>query len=1064
MAEAEQQISEPVGADRAPRAWHARWRWRVSGLFLLVLAALLAWVWGSRERLADDLITGQLEQYDLPASYDIEQISAGQQVLANIVIGDPQSPDMVIERAEVELTYGFGGPSIGKVRLVRPRLFGRLEDGKVSFGSLDKVIYAESDVPPALPDIDLTLEDGRALVDSEYGPVGIKAEGAGNLASGFVGIIAANAPSLAGQGCVLRKTTLYGSVKTKGGEPHFAGPLRMGGVSCEGGIQLDSSAMELAAHADKDFTAFEASGVLDGGKARFGTARLAGSDGTIRAAWRDGRLNSTWKLAARLINLPQAKLAKLSGEGTLRASDGFSQIGAEAELEGEGFALGRELDATLASVQDSSVDTLAAPLLAKIRSELAREATGSRLAASLSLRTTPESTSLVMPQARWRGGSGETLLALSSFQLASDGGAPLVSGNLSTGGGLPRITGRMEQGGGGRMVLNLAMAPYEEGAASLAMPRMVLLQDRRGTLGFSGEVIASGPLPGGEAQGLRMPLVGSWSPDGKLAIARACTNVAFDNLQLAQLTLQKRALTLCPPRGRSILEMDGRGMRLAAGAPSLAIDGLLGETPLKVKSGPIGFAWPGALYAKDANVQLGPADSGVNLRLADLDATLGSEIAGTFSGVEAQLAAVPMDISEATGKWAFADGALRLSETQFRLSDREFVPGTKEPRFYPLTASEAALELADNVIRADAVMRNPATLREVVRADIRHDLLTTRGEARLAVDGLRFDDQLEFGDVSYYLFGFVAYAEGIVSGQGRINWDENGVTSSGGTFGSDDFKLAAAFGTVGGLRGQVQFTDLISLTTAPRQKLYIASIDPGIEARDGEIEWSLVNGEVLEVHGGQWPFLGGRLELRPVTLNFSQPETRRYVLDIAGVEAAQFIEQMELANLSATGQFDGTLPLVFDEMGNGSIEGGALVSRPPGGNLSYVGELTYEDMGAMANFAFKALRSLNYRQMTIDMQGPLTGEIITQMRFDGVTQGEGASRNILTRRIAKLPIRFNINIRTSFYKLFRDIQMIYDPAMSANPMALGLVDAQGNPIRQTNPEGAIQTPESEDRP
>ncbi|MCB2089725.1 MAG: YdbH domain-containing protein, partial [Sphingomonadaceae bacterium] len=469
-------------------------------------------------------------------------------------------------------------------------------------------------------------------------------------------------------------------------------------------------------------------------------------------------------------------------------------------------------------------------------------------------------------------------------------------------------------------------------------------------------------------------------------------------------------------------------------------------------------------FAKDANVQLGPAESGVKLGLADLEATLGGEISGTFSGVDAQLATVPMDVSEATGKWAFADGALRLSETQFRLSDREFVPGTNEPRFYPLSASDAWLVLADNVIRADVIMRNPKTQREVVQADIQHDLLTTRGEAQLEVDGLRFDDQLEFGDVSYYLFGFVAYAEGIVKGQGKISWDENGVTSSGGTFGSDDFKLAAAFGTVGGLRGQVQFTDLISLTTAPRQKLYIASIDPGIEARDGQIEWSLENGEVLQVHGGQWPFLGGRLELRPVALNFSKPETRRYVLDIAGVEAAQFIEQMELANLSATGQFDGTLPLVFDEMGNGSIEGGALVSRPPGGNLSYVGELTYEDMGAMANFAFNALRSLNYRQMTIDMQGPLTGEIITQMRFDGVTQGEGASRNILTRRIAKLPIRFNINIRTSFYKLFRDIQMIYDPAMSTNPMALGLVDEQGRPISKTNPEAAIQTPESEDRP
>ena len=66
---------------------------------------------------------------------------------------------------------------------------------------------------------------------------------------------------------------------------------------------------------------------------------------------------------------------------------------------------------------------------------------------------------------------------------------------------------------------------------------------------------------------------------------------------------------------------------------------------------------------------------------------------------------------------------------------------------------------------------------------------------------------------------------------------------------------------------------------------------------------------------------------------------------------------MELANLSATGTFDGQMPLEFDANG-GRITGGALVSRPPGGNISYVGELTYKDLSAMGNFAFQTLRSL----------------------------------------------------------------------------------------------------------
>ena len=35
-----------------------------------------------------------------------------------------------------------------------------------------------------------------------------------------------------------------------------------------------------------------------------------------------------------------------------------------------------------------------------------------------------------------------------------------------------------------------------------------------------------------------------------------------------------------------------------------------------------------------------------------------------------QLAAVPLDIREASGIWRFADGRLTLSQTGFRLSDR----------------------------------------------------------------------------------------------------------------------------------------------------------------------------------------------------------------------------------------------------------------------------------------------------------------------------------------------------------------------------------------------------------
>src|SRR6185369_9699441 len=121
-----------------------------------------------------------------------------------------------------------------------------------------------------------------------------------------------------------------------------------------------------------------------------------------------------------------------------------------------------------------------------------------------------------------------------------------------------------------------------------------------------------------------------------------------------------------------------------------------------------------------------------------------------------------------------------------------------------------------------------------------------------------------------------------------------------------------------------RFTDLLGLVTAPDQKVRIASINPGIEVTDGEVGFEIRAGSLLRVHGAKWPFLGGTLELRPVDLNLGVAETRRYVLVVTGLNAAQFVEHMDLENISATGTFDGELPLVFDSNG-GRIVGGMLL-------------------------------------------------------------------------------------------------------------------------------------------
>jgi hypothetical protein len=125
----------------------------------------------------------------------------------------------------------------------------------------------------------------------------------------------------------------------------------------------------------------------------------------------------------------------------------------------------------------------------------------------------------------------------------------------------------------------------------------------------------------------------------------------------------------------------------------------------------------------------------------------------------------------------------------------------------------------------------------------------------------------------------------------------------------------------------------------------------------------------------------------------------------------------------------------------------------------------------MANFAFQTLRSLDYRVMDITLNGSLEGEIVTNIRFEGVKQGAGAKQNILTRAVADLPIQMNVNVRAPFYQLITSFKAMYDPAFVKDPRDLGLIDAQGRPIVRPTPlptpnaqQPNIQPSESETAP
>lgn len=1051
------QILEDAGDD--PRSRWRKKRYAVpSAVFAVFIAALIV-VWFSREKIAGNIIADQLEAYGLPATYEIDRIGGTTQVLSNLVIGDPAAPDLTAERVVVKLRYRLGFPEIGTVLVERPRIYGKYLDGRLSFGSLDPVIFRDSGEPPGLPELNLTIRDGRGLIESDWGPVGLKLDGSGLLSGGFKGIIAANAPRLVSMGCRAEQATAFGKIEVTAGAPNFDGPVRLGALGCpDSDLSLSDYNIQVDATLSRDLVDPVIEATIDGGRTRFGEYAAASLSGTVRAQVREAANIARYSLVARGAQSPQALAAVVTAEGQLRTSQQFARLELDAAVEGNGLRLGTQSAGALQDLAQAGQGTLLAPITTQIAAALIAESRGSDLEADVRVRKDGERLSLVVPQAELRGGSGNRIVSLSRVEIASGGDRPArFAGNIATGGAnLPRISGRMERAGNGDSLFRLAMQPYQAEGSVLAIPQMVVNQSSSGALRFAGRVEASGPLPGGSARNLSVPVDGQWSPGGKLAVWSRCTPVSFDELSLSNLSFTKRSVTLCPPAGRSIVTNGPEGLRIAAGATALDLAGSLGSTPIRLSSGPVGFAYPGVVRARAVDVVLGPPATASRFRISDLDARIGDDIAGTFSDAEVLLASVPLDIVNATGRWDYTAGRVTITDASFRLLDRN------EPdRFEPLAARDARLTLEDNIVLARAELRHPGSDRLVTIADIRHNLSSGSGHADLEVPGLVFDETLQPDQLSTLALGVIANADGTVTGNGRINWSADGEVTSSGTFGTDGLDFAAAFGPVNGASGTIEFTDLLNLTTAPNQKLRVASINPGVEVLDGEIEFALRDGTLLAVAGGSWPFMGGRLILRNVDFNFGASEERRYIFEIVGLEAAQFIAQMELENISATGVFDGTIPIVFDANGNGKIDTGVLISRPPGGNVSYIGELTYEDLSPIANFAFDALKSLNYDQMRVIMEGPLTGEIVTRVRFDGVSQGDGAKSNFVTKQLAKLPLQFRINIRAQFYQLLTSMKALYDPSAVRDPRELGLLSDDGKRFLRRSVSGEEAEPDIE---
>jgi len=998
----------------------------IFGAVLMLFVLLLVIAWWQRTSIADRFVQNTLAEYDVTATYNIENVGLRTQRVTDLVIGDPASPDLTIAALEVDLKIGFTGANVQWVRTNGVRLRGKLlDDGTFDLGELNKFFPEPTGEPFEFPDIALDIDDAIAALSTPYGPVGASLTGFGQLRGQFDGEVALNSPDFAYGGCRAERATFAGDIALSSGSPNLSGPITAQRIACpQQSVALTRPVIDAKLQLNKSLDRWVGSVGFAATTAEYDGQQLVKPAGNLAFEGSAERTNFDLTLNDGAFRNQDIRigLINLDGEGRV----GFAEDGFTMAMRGDAEIARARLDRAALTMLDNAAGntrgTPLGPLLERI-TPAARRALSSFDAGAIFDVTIPARAAAKIDITAFdaASASGAKLRQTGALRLIQRAAGWSIASPVQialSGGGLPDGRLSLRRAGQG-WAGSLAFAAYAAADARLAINDLTFSGRPGGAWNFNGNATLSGPLAGGRVDGLRLPIEGRWN-GALLSMYNSCQQLRFERATLSGFQIAGQSLRICPDGG-SIVTLGDR-TRVNALLPGLSVRGSSGGTPFRIASQTLNFRLDEGLRARNVSVAVGSTGSETAFDIGSINGRFGPQgLSGILSGASGQIANVPFLLSDINGKWDYRGGAIRLQ------GDLNFTDAKDVDRFFPMSARDVVVDYENGTISAVGDIYEPTTNTRVGGTDILHSLNNSTGRALIAVDGLAFNSRFQPELLTPLTLGVVANVEGVVNGDGRIEWDDSndGIRSTG-LFGTDSLDLAAAFGPVRGLKTQLKFTDLLSLETAPGQLATIESINPGVAALGGLVKYNLRANQKVEIEAGEWPFAGGTLTLDRTVWDLGEDSPRHLAFRVNGVEVDRFLAQFDLSNLSATGTFDGVLPMVFDQDG-GRIVGGELISRANGGNISYIGDLTYEDLSPYANFAFDALRSLDYSSLRLGLNGELEGEIITVINLKGVKQGRGAKRNFITRQLAKIPIEFNLQIEAQFFQLMTSVRSFYDP-------------------------------------
>ncbi len=984
--------TDPDPIPPGPARSRGRLALRVGGVIIGILLVLTALLYLNRRAATRQVLIGWLEQQGIDADMQVERVELDG-LVASVRIGDPDQPDVTVERVEVD--YAIGAPwskgglglTPSRIRLVRPVVRASVRNGKLTLGSLDPLVERFTGRPPT-PDSRgplVLVEDGRVRLDTDYGPTSIF--GDARIDDGKLMRLIARMPATAFKSGDVEARGLQATVDltTTGDRVALRFAAGAEGASLPG---LAGEAARLTLAGDLPYPDFKTR--RGDGRARIDLRLVGDRLATGETSARDADLQLTfdgqtsgWIEAFRLEGntAVDVRAAGVEGPAASATTGRLRLTNARTVVARDDRGLNWRLDgaaamtaagASLAGLEGAGL-TLSSPRLTLGGRGAAVEAEGPIILSAARL---------VHEDLTLTGVRGAT-----DFDLVSDGGLRVTAtGSFRAAGGAWPLFGAPD----GDDVPELAGMKRALSAFAVDVPRFELVAGHSGT-----------------RLTLMRPATVSPANGGVLTLSPASTPF----FTAARGQAGGGALSLTATRGQGLPEADFAipAWRLTPSGFSAILDGraaldfgLARGITLQTR-GELASSGGRLTYVAARCIPL-------TVERLELDENDVVDLAGDICPVTRPL------VSVADGRWR-SDGAMRGLDAAapflalgFRDAEGGFTanggPGgiglearvaratvedaTTPLRFNPLSARGSARLADEDWTGAFELARGDTVLGSLALA---HDGSAGAGGLTISAPSIVFaDGGLQPADLSPLAEVIGSPATGTVAFDGRIDWraEEEGTSSGRLTVPGLDFTSPA--GPVKGLRGTVDFTNLAPLTAVPGQRLTADTLESVVPLTDIELTFGLDKAAVT-IEGGDLAVAGGRILVEPfaVSLDPDQPITGVIVLE--NVQLGQLIAGSGFGDkVDLDAVVSGRLPFTSDRENGIRIAGGSLAAVQPG-RLSIAREaLSGLEAGGggeavppntVQDLAYQAMENLSFDILSAEVNSLEEGRIGVLFRIRG---------------------------------------------------------------------------------